>query len=128
MRFGIRVLVAVLFMEHGVVKLFGWLGGPQVPFVSLYGLAGVLESFGGLAIAFGALTRPIAALLAAEMFIAYLKVHAGLSPWPMLNQGEPALLYAFAFILLCIEGPGPISLDAAIRNARFRFVATTRKV
>ncbi|MEX2571194.1 MAG: DoxX family protein [Gemmatimonadota bacterium] len=109
----LRIAAGLLFMQHGVQKLFGWLGGQQVELVSLMGLAGVLETFGGLLIVVGLATRPVAAVLALEMLAAYLMAHVPQGIWPIQNGGEPALLYMFIFLYLAAAGPGRFSVDGA---------------
>ena len=94
-----RVLVGLLFFTHGIQK-FGMLGGSSVNLISLMGLAGTIEVIVGALIAIGLLTRIVALLGALEMLVAYFMVHlpAGLNP--LANQGEPALLYFAAFLVL----------------------------
>ena len=109
-------------MQHGVQKLFGlllgpertWTGPPEV--FSQMWFAGVLEVFGGPLIVLGLFTRPVALLLAAEMAVAYFQAHAPRSLWPILNGGEPALLFCFIFLYLFATGAGPFSVDAAWRR------------
>ena len=114
----LRVGTGLLFFMHGTPKLFGWFGGfggepgGTAELMSLYGLAGVLEVFGGLFILFGLFTRPVALVLALEMLIAYGKSHLPRGLVPYENGGELALLYLFVFILLAGWGAGPFSLDA----------------
>ena len=112
----LRVGAGLLFMQHGVQKLFGWLGGfgaegATAPLFSQFGLAGVLETFGGLLIVLGLLTRPVAALLVIEMLWAYVQAHVPQGWAPMLNGGELALLYALIFALFAAMGGGRFSLD-----------------
>jgi len=111
-----RIGVGLLFMQHGVQKLFGLLGGvdgagTSVPLFSLFGVAGVLETFGGLAIVLGLLTRPVAVLLSGQMVIAYFLMHAPQGGFPIQNGGELALFYALAFGLLFATGAGKWSID-----------------
>jgi putative oxidoreductase len=113
----LRVIPALLFMEHGVQKTFGLLGGfgqpgATAPLFSLMGLASILESFGGLLFLLGLFTRPVAVLLFCEMMIAYGKAHAPEGFWPLLNHGELALLYGIIFLFFAAHGGGPVSLDA----------------
>jgi putative oxidoreductase len=116
----LRVMAGLLFAQHGAQKLFGLLGGfgpppgGRVALVSVFGLAGVIEFFGGLMIALGILTRPIAFIAAGEMAVAYFTAHAPRGLWPILNQGEPAVLYCFVFLYLAAVGPGPYSVDARL--------------
>lgn len=112
----LRIGAGLLFFMHGGPKLFGWFGGmgPQggsAELVSLMGLAGVLEVFGGFAIALGVFTRPVAVILALEMLIAYFYAHAPQGPIPYANGGELALLYFFVWAFLAGNGAGPASID-----------------
>lgn len=112
----LRIGAGLLFFMHGAPKLFGWFGGmgPEggaAELVSLMGLAGVLEVFGGLAIVLGVLTRPVAVVLALEMLIAYFYAHAPQGPIPYSNGGELALLYFFVWAYLAGNGAGPASVD-----------------
>jgi putative oxidoreductase len=111
----LRIVAAFLFIAHGTQKLFAWpVSEPQsvVPLVSLQGLAGVLEVFGGLLLLLGLFTRPVAFVLAGEMAVAYFKAHAPRDFWPILNNGELAVLYCFLFLYFAAAGGGPWSLDA----------------
>ena len=117
----LRVVAGLLYMQHGAQKLFGVLGGfggepgATAPLFSLMGLAGVLEFFGGLAIVVGLLTRPVAFVLAGEMATAYFVLqHLPQGFWPILNGGEPALLYLVIFLYLVAHGAGGLSLDALL--------------
>lgn len=108
----LRVGGGALFMQHGTQKLFGLLGGRQVDLLSIMGLAGVIEFFGGLAILLGFKTRPVAGIAALEMAIAYLWRHQPEAIFPIQNAGELALLYMVVFLFLAARGGGPHSLDA----------------
>ncbi len=116
-----RILIGLLFMQHGAQKLFGVLGGMggsgnAAELFSLMGLAGVLEFFGGLLVVAGLWTAPIAALLALQMLVAYFMAHAGEGLMPIQNNGELALLYMAAFAFLAVSGSGPASLDMKLRK------------
>ena len=114
----LRVITGALFMQHGLQKLFGLLVDPSKPWngpppaFSQFWFAGVLEAGGGLLIVIGLFTRPVAFLLAGEMAVAYWTSHAPRSIFPVLNQGDAAILYCFVFLYLFFTGPGPWSLDA----------------
>jgi putative oxidoreductase len=117
----LRIVTGFLFMHHGAQKLFGWFGGfggpgGTAPLVSQFGLAGVLEFFGGIAIMLGLFTRPIAFILAGEMAVAYFQAHFPHSPWPIVNHGEPPVLFCFIFLFLFGNGSGGFSLDALMRR------------
>ena len=109
-----RIVVALLFIAHGLVKLFGFPEGAQpgqVPLASIYGLAAILETFGGAAILLGLFTRPVAFVLSGQMAVAYFMAHAPQGFFPVQNGGELAILYCFAFLYFAAAGPGPWSLD-----------------
>jgi putative oxidoreductase len=113
----LRIGAGILFMEHGLQKLFGLLGGfggdpgATAPLVSRMGLAGVFEGFGGLLIVLGLFTRPVALVLVLEMASAYFIAHLPRGGWPIENGGELALLYASVFVYLAANGAGSYSLD-----------------
>jgi putative oxidoreductase len=75
-------------------------------------IGGVLEFFGGIAIALGFATRPAAFILSGMMAVAYWQFHAPNSPWPTQNQGMPAILFCFIFLYMAAKGAGDWSLDA----------------
>lgn len=111
----LRIVVGLLFLCHGVVKMFGFPAGAapgQVPLASLLGVAGVLELAGGIAIVLGLFTRPVAFVLSGQMAVAYFMAHASKNFFPVANGGEAAVLYCFAFLYLAAAGAGPWSLDA----------------
>lgn len=110
----LRIITAALFMPHGAQKLFGVLVVPpktSVELFSLMGLAGVLEFFGGLLILLGLFTRPVAFILSGLMAVGYFMAHAPKGFWPVINQGELAILYCFVFLYLFVAGGGAWSLD-----------------
>ena len=119
----LRIVAGLLFMQHGVQKLFGWYGGMGAPgataeLFSMMGLAGVLETFGGLLIVLGLFTRPVAFVLAGEMAVAYFMAHLPQGPVPLLNGGELAVLYCFIYLFFATNGPGRFSLDAMMGRNR----------
>ena len=109
----LRIVAALLFLEHGTQKLFGFPAGPSAPpeVFSLLGAAGVLELVGGALLVLGLFTRPVALILSGEMAFAYWMAHAPKSIFPILNGGDSAILYCFIFLYLVFAGPGPWSLD-----------------
>jgi len=117
----LRIVTAYLFMAHGTAKLFGMpyqkmFDGLQL--MSLTGLAGVLEVFGGLLILIGLFTRPVAFLLSGFMAVAYFMAHGsqGNVLLPLLNGGELAALYCFVFLYFVFAGGGAWSVDSAMRG------------
>jgi putative oxidoreductase len=112
-----RIVAGAIFMSAGTTILFGYPHNPMMPplhLMSQLGLAGILETFGGLAIVLGLFTRPVAFLLAGEMAVAYFQVHFPRSFWPTLNEGIPAILFCFLFLYLMFKGAGAWSLDGCI--------------
>lgn len=112
----LRMVFGYTFMLHGTAKLFGvphvaMFDGLQV--LSLMGLAGVLELVGGVLLILGWFTRPVAFILSGMMAVAYFMAHAGIDNFwlPLLNQGEAAVLYSFAFLYLSVAGAGAFSID-----------------
>ncbi|MGN6772942.1 MAG: DoxX family protein [Rhizobiaceae bacterium] len=109
----LRIVTALLFIEHGTQKLFdfpasGHAGG------SLVGLmltAGILETVGGILVALGFLTRPIAFILSGEMAAAYFMGHMPRSFFPINNGGDAAVLFCFVFLYLVFAGAGAFALD-----------------
>jgi len=115
----LRVVTGLLFAQHGAQKLFGWLGGQQVEsWMSMMGVAGVLEFFGGILIILGLFTRPVAFILSGEMAAAYFMAHLPRGFWPVVNQGESAALFCFIFLFFAAHGAGRWSLDEAIARRR----------
>jgi putative oxidoreductase len=108
----LRIITGFLFMEHGTMKLFGF-PAPMgdIPLLSLMGLAGTLEVVGGFLILVGLFTQPVAFILSGEMAFAYFMAHAPQGFWPVLNHGEPAVLYCFTFLYLAAAGGGSWSVD-----------------
>ena len=112
----LRIMTALLLLQHGTAK---YLGFPHVAdfanlqFLSLLGASGALELVGGVLMLIGLFTRPVAFVLSGFMAVAYFLAHAPQGFYPMLNQGELAVLYCFVFLYLSVAGGGTWSLDAA---------------
>jgi putative oxidoreductase len=109
--FVFRVLVGLLFMQHGLQKLFGMLGGNQVELMSLMGFAGFIELVGGGMIAIGLFTRLVAGVAGIEMLAAFFKAHFPRGWIPIENGGELALLYFACFMVLVAYGSGIWAFD-----------------
>ena len=111
----VRVVSALIFMEHGTQKLLNFPpippGRPAVELFSLNGFAGSLEIVGGILLVFGLFTRPVAFILSGEMAFAYWMAHAPRSIFPILNGGDTPILYCFLFLYLAFAGGGAWSLD-----------------
>jgi len=115
----VRIVVALLFFEHGLSKLFGF---PQpVPTPALFSLAwfsGAIEFVGGGLLAIGLFSRAAAFIMSGEMAIGYFLSHAPHSFFPILNRGDAAILYCFIFLYFAFAGGGPWSLDAKLWGRR----------
>jgi putative oxidoreductase len=114
----LRFLAGVMFASHGAQKLFGAFGGmPQGMTIPWYitTIAGPIEFFGGILLALGLLTRPVAFLASGLMASAYFMGHAfGTGKfvfWPKVNQGELAVLYCWIFLYIAAAGPGAWAID-----------------
>jgi len=112
----LRIVSGLLFACHGAQKLLGVLGGQQVPLNSQFGLAGVIELVGGILIAVGLLTSPVAFIASGEMAVAYFQAHAPRSLWPIQNGGELAVLYCFLFLYFAARGNGVWSVQGGKRG------------
>jgi putative oxidoreductase len=112
----LRAVAGFLFLAHGLQKLFGVLEGSAARAGTLPFFAGVLEGAGGLLLLLGLFTRPVAFVLSGEMAAAYFMAHAPKHSMPIINRGELAVLFCFVFLYLAVAGPGPWSLDRALRH------------
>lgn len=110
----LRIVTALTFLTHGTQKLFGWPLPPSWGMPAAFALtwyAAILEIVGGVLIAIGFLTRPTAFVLSGLMAFAYWLSHGSKGFFPLLNGGEPALLFCFIFFYLFFAGPGSFALD-----------------
>ncbi len=111
----LRIMAALLFMEHGLMKLFGFPGaqpGAPSPLPMILVVAAVIEIGGGALIALGLFTRVAAFVCAGQMAAAYFIAHASQGMWPGLNGGDAAILFCFVFLYIAAAGPGAWSMDA----------------
>ncbi len=118
----LRIILGYLLIQHGSAKLFGV---PHVEMfdgldlVSLIGLSGILEFFGGVLLLLGLFTRPTAFVLSGLMASAYFIAHAsqGKALMPMMNGGELAVVYCFVFLFFAAAGAGDWSFDGRRKTA-----------
>lgn len=122
----LRIVAGVAFMTHGGAKLFGLFSErpPMAPLFHFseflakffpFGMAGILEFFGGILMALGLFAPQVAFLIAGEMAVAYFWQHFGLgknSIWWWSNRGELPLLYCYIWLFFWGNGAGTFSLDA----------------
>jgi putative oxidoreductase len=115
----LRMVAGLILLQYGLAKLFGW---PAVkifenlPWLSLYGVAGMFELIGGVLLILGLFTRAVAFVLSGEMAAAYFIDHFPRGFFPLLNHGELAVILCFTFLYLAFAGGGPWSLDAIRRK------------
>ena len=109
----LRIVTALLFLEHGLSKVFGFpVAGP--PLTGLLIVAAFLETVGALFVLVGAYTRIVAFILSGEMAVAYFMAHEPRSFFPLANGGDAAILFCFVFLYLVFAGGGPLSVDRMV--------------
>jgi putative oxidoreductase len=116
----LRIASALLFMQHGTMKLLDYPPSGQyadLKLMSIVGVAGILELFGGALLLIGLYTRPVAFILSGMMAVAYFMAHSPRGFFPILNDGELAALYCFVFLYLAFAGGGAWSADALWRRS-----------
>ena len=112
----LRIITALLFMEHGLMKLLHFPAaqpGAPDPLPTLLMAAAIIEVVGGTLVALGLFTRLAALICSGEMAVAYFMAHGSKTFWPALNGGDAAILFCFVFLYFAAAGPGPWSIDAA---------------
>jgi len=116
----LRIVTGLLYLQHGLNKFFNFPPGAQQRTYDLFtlspGLAGILETFGGILLIFGLFTRPVAFILSGEMAVAYFWAHQPRAIYPYSNGGGFAVLYCFVFLYLWVAGGGEWSLDRLLRR------------
>jgi putative oxidoreductase len=111
----LRIVVALLYLQHGTAKVLGFPTRDDMPaFPKPEWFAGRIELVGSTLIALGLFTRPVAFILSGEMAFAYFMSHRPRSFFPLLNGGEPAVLFCFVYLYLVFAGGGPLGLDALL--------------
>jgi putative oxidoreductase len=109
----LRIVVGLIFLEHGTGKLLGFPVMPALPAMySLPWIAGFFELGGGLLLTLGLGTRIVAFVLCGMMAVAYFTAHAPRGFFPVLNGGDAAILFCFAFLYLSFAGGGPVAVEA----------------
>ena len=117
----LRIVTALLFIEHGLMKLVAFpaaVPGLPSPLPTILLVAALIEIVGGALIAVGLFTRIAAFICSGEMAVAYFMFHATKGFWPALNQGEAAILFCFIFLYLAFAGGGAWSVDAYLPASR----------
>jgi putative oxidoreductase len=115
----LRIIAALLFMEHGLMKLLHFPAaqpGVPDPLPAMLVAAAWIEVVGGGLLALGLLARPVAFILSGEMAVGYFLAHFPQSFWPGINGGDAAILFCFLFLYLAAAGPGPWSVDSVLKK------------
>ena len=121
----LRIVAGFMFAMHGAQKLFGWPGqGDTVELLSLMGVAGIIEFVGGLLIMFGLFASIAAFICSGEMAVAFFMAHASQHWNPLVNNGEPAVLYCFLFLYIAARGAGIWSIDGEKERHRYTVPST----
>ncbi len=124
----IRAATGLILMPHGAQKLFGWFGGHGLegtggffaqnlglePGVAWAALVGGTEFFGGLCLALGFLTRPVALGVTILMTVAILTVHLPNGFFWFQGGYEYPLLWGLVALAIAFKGGAEMSLDRAI--------------
>lgn len=110
----LRLVVAAVFINHGLQKLGMWSGAPDVmsaTMVNIMKLLSIAEPLAGVALIIGLLTRFANVGLMIVMLSAFvMKITRG-SP---MNSWEIDAILFIVNLVLFLEGPGRYSLDATM--------------
>jgi len=107
-----RIIVGLLFLEHGLMKLVGFpaaMGTPPLPPLML--AAGIIEVVGGGLVTLGLFSRFAAFICSGQMAAAYFIAHFPRGIYPALNGGDGAILFCFIFLYLAAAGPGAFAIN-----------------
>lgn len=117
----LRIVAALLFMEHGLMKLLHFpiaQAGVPASLPPMLTAAAVIEIVAGTLLTLGLFTRVAAFVASGEMAIAYFIGHLPSGFWPGVNGGSEAILYCFIFLYMAAAGGGEWSIDAVRSRAR----------
>lgn len=115
----LRIISGLMLFQYGVAKILKIPAESpfaKVQVMSLVGAAGLIELILGALFIVGLFTRPIAFILCGEMAFAYFIAHFPKSFFPVVNNGTASIVFCFLFLYFVFAGPGPVSLDAALRK------------
>lgn len=110
----LRIVTVLLFVVHATMKFFDFpapVPGVTGSLPTIMMVAGGIEIITGVMMLLGFKTRIAAFVASGEMAGAYFMAHAPQSFWPVLNYGEPAVLFCFIFFYLIFAGGGAWALD-----------------
>jgi putative oxidoreductase len=116
-----RLLLAAIFVQAGYGKAMGYAG--TVEYMQKFGVPGMLlplvilvELGGGLLIAIGWRTRPVAIALAVFTLVAAVMFHANFGDRNQSIHFMKNLAIAGGFLALFSSGAGAYSIDGRNRN------------
>ena len=108
----LRIIAGLMLACHGGAHVFGmFTPAMKMPLGSLIGVAGMIELVCGFLVAFGLFGGWAAFLASGTMAVAYFMAHAPHGFFPIVNHGEPAVLYCFILLLIACRGSGVLSID-----------------
>ncbi len=122
----VRIVTGLFLMPHGAQKLFGMFGGnPQAiagffskigiePAATMVTVVGSVEFFGGLLLALGLLTRPVAVACCVLLLVAVFQVHLANGFFWSTGGYEYPLMWAILALVFVIRGGGDYSIDQKI--------------
>jgi putative oxidoreductase len=124
----LRLVIGLTLAAHGSQKLFGWWGGPGIngwtrsveklrirPARPWAWIAALSEFGGGLLLALGLLSPLGSLAIVGAMIVAIVTVHLSRGFWTSKGGFEFNLALIAAAVALALTGPGPYSLDGALR-------------
>jgi putative oxidoreductase len=122
----LRIALGAILIPHGCQKLFGWFGGAGLErFATIFAnigykpglfwaiVVGLTEALGGLLLALGLFTRPVALAILIFMLNAIYVTSAKGFFWTA-GGFEYSLLIGFVALYFLIRGGGACSLDRKI--------------
>jgi putative oxidoreductase len=119
-----RIVVGFLFAIHGIATIFNVLGGPMgggpSPSVGTWPgwWAAAIQLVCGVLVLVGIVTRPAAMICSGSMAFAYFTKHQPHALLPIQNNGEPAVMFCWAFLLIMFLGSGNWALDSIVEKLR----------
>lgn len=115
----LRIVAGLLFLVHGLQKMFGLWGGQPFSLATLPGVAGLIETVTGTLIVIGLFTAVAAFIASGEMAFAYFIGHAPKGGLPVQNGGELAVVFCFLFLYFATRGDGRWSVGELVDRRRF---------
>lgn len=125
----VRIVAGINLVPHGLQKLFGWFGGRGMEATAQYfgsvgyepamlwvWLVALTEVVGGLCLAIGFLTRPVAAAIAVFLFVAVAHHLPNGFFWTQGGYEYP-LLWGVVALAFAVRGGGPLSVDRLVGRA-----------